>query len=100
MGALLGLGLKDIAQEVEKNDAANPSVQAVAHTIKHAEQNGGCAWDGNLPSGAGRPRHTSNKLDKAILALVYKKRGSLKVTAGYVRKVLKEARRVSERTTT
>jgi hypothetical protein len=97
MGFLAGSCLKDIADDVEKTDGSNPSTQAVADTIALAKANGGSKWNGEVHGGAGRPRETSSKLDKAITKLVFQKRGSIKVTASVVRKLVVGARKMSLR---
>lgn len=98
MGFLVSLTLNDIADKVSKDKKSIPSVQTVSNTIEHAKTHGGSKWDGVLDSDAGRPRKTDTALDKQILSLVFQKRGSAKVTAAYVRKVLKSARKVALRT--
>ena len=98
MGFLAGMTQPEIAEEVHKRDGSSPSVQAVSDNIAHAQANGGAMWSGQLESGSGRPRETTTKLDKAITKFVFKRRGSIKVTATVVRRFVKESRRVSVRT--
>ena len=96
--SLAGYTLEDIAAEIRKPGGCNASQQAIAATISMAEQNGGVEWDGEHHSGAGRPRAIVESLDKDILSLVYKHRGSCIVTAPFVRRMVKSAKAVSLRT--
>ena len=98
MGFLTGMTQPEIAAEVQKTDGSNPTAQAVSDTISHAQANGGAMWNGQLQSGAGRPRESTTKLDKAITKFVFKRRGSIKVTATVVRRFVKESRGLSVRT--
>ena len=75
-----GVTNTDIASAVVKPGGGSPSLTVVADTIAYASKNGGRRWDGILPSGAGRPRSTTGTLDKAIQRVVFKRRGSVKVT--------------------
>lgn len=98
MGSVVGMTLTDIASKVQKDDGSHPSINVVKDTIAKAEANGGSAWDGVRTQGAGRPRETPSHLDKEISTLVNKNRGSAQVTASYVRKVIKVARKTTVRT--
>lgn len=98
MGFLAQMTLQEISEKVPKSDGSNPSVQTVSETIEQAKANGGSKWNGVLSSGAGRPRETQTRLDKQIEALVYKMRGSVKVTGTYVQRVIRAARKVALRT--
>ena len=98
MGALAGMSMTEIASKVQKSDGTTPSVNVVKSTIEQAEANGGSAWDGVPGGNAGRPRETRSGLDKDIGKLVNRKRGSAQVTATYVQKVIKAARKTSIRT--
>ena len=95
---LAGSTYQEIADEVEKADGAHPCQQTVADTIRRVEKNGGLAFDGERAPQAGRPRHTDSALDRQILRLVFKHGGRAVVTARYVQKVIKAARKVSIRT--
>jgi hypothetical protein len=97
MGFLAGSSLQDIADDVEKQDGSHPSTQAVSDTIALAKANGGSKWNGEVHGDAGRPRETSSKLDQAIRKLVFQKRGSIKVTAKVVRKLVVGASKLSLR---
>ena len=98
MAFSVGMNLNEIADDVQKADGTHPSVQAVADTVQYAEDRGGKLWDGEIHGDAGRPRETTSALDNKIIGIVFKKRGSIRVTAGYVQRVVKEARGVSTRT--
>ena len=98
MGFLCGMSLTEIRDEVEKSNGGHPSLQAVSNTIDLAREMGGALWDGQIQGAAGRPRETSSGLDKSMVRLVFKMRGRAVVTASYVRKHLREARKLSDRT--
>ena len=59
-------------------------------------------WDGQSGSSTspdvGRPRSTTDALDKAILKLVFKHRGRVVVTVQYIQKMVRAAWKVSART--
>ena len=96
---LAGYTYREIADEVEKPDGSHPCKTSVASVVQQATQLGGMGWDGETANGnAGRPRRTTNALDKAIVKLVFKHRGRAKVTVDYIRQMIKAARKVSERT--
>ena len=64
---IAGYTYREIADEVEKADGTHPCHASVASVVEQAEQLGGMSWSGQPAHGeAGRPRHTSNALDKAI----------------------------------
>ena len=73
-----GVTNTDIASAVVKPGGGSPNL--IADTIAYASKNGGRRWDGTLPSGAGRPRSTIGTLDKETQRVVFKRRGSVKVT--------------------
>ena len=96
---LAGWTYEQVADHVVKEDGTHPVQQSIASVAQRAADGGGLQWDGKSTStGVGKPRSTSNALDKAIVKLVFKKRGSTVVTAKYVRKTLKAARKVALRT--
>ena len=103
-GAIYGLLLAgwtyiEIAEEIEKPDGTHPSKQAVARVAAQVQALGGVSWDGgSAPSLAGRPRSTTNALDKQIVKLVFKHRGRAMVTVRFVQKMCKAARKLSSRT--
>jgi transposase len=96
--SLAGYSVKEIADEIEKPGGCRPSKSTIFETIATARKSGGLGWDGVVVSNAGRPRKTEDALNKDIVKLVFKNRGSLVVTAKFVRKMLKAARTVSVRT--
>ena len=96
--SLAGLSMTAVHQMVEKPGGGSPSKGAIKDVIDMANANGGKRWDGEVHSDAGRPRSTTPALDKAIVKLVFKYRGSTKVTARFIRKTLRAARKVSLRT--
>ena len=87
-----GVTNTDIASAIVKPGGGSPSLTVVADTIAYASKNGGRRWDGTMPSGVGRPRSTTGQ------RVVFKRRGSVKVTSAYIRKILPAARKVSLRT--
>jgi hypothetical protein len=99
---LAGWTYNEIAEEMEKPDGTQPTQQAIAGVAKQLQTRGGMAWDGEASSSTtdtvGRPRITKDALDKAIRKVVFKFRGSKKVTVSFIQKVLKAARKVSCRT--
>ena len=96
---LAGWSLTEVANEVEKPDGTHPCQQAIAKVAAQIKARGGLMWNGLADSSyAGRPRLTDTALDKAIVKLVFKKRGSAIVNVKYVQKVIKAARKVSART--
>ena len=95
---LAGCAPKAIVDEVEKEDGAPPSQQAVTGAIRQAEMHGGMSWDGEAAPMTGRPPATSVALDKQILRLVFKHRGRAVVTTKFVKKKIPSARKVSART--
>ena len=97
--ALAGWSLQDIADKVVKPDGARPCKQSVSDVIKQAKENGGMKWDGQPDTtNRGRPRATTTALDRAILKVVFRRRGSAVVTVNYIKKVLRAARKVSSKT--
>ena len=103
-GAIYGLhiagwSLAEIAEEVPKADGSTACQQAVQATIMTAKAQGGYLSSGESGAhSAGRPRATTNALDKQIQRIVFKHRGRAMVTSNFIRKVLPAARRVSLRT--
>ena len=95
---LMGATLSHIASIARKSDGTPPSQQCVSERIGLCERRGGVKWDGDAGALArsGRPRETSEALDKAIVRLVHKHRGSVKVTVGFVKKHILKARGLSD----
>ena len=63
---LAGYSVDDIADEVEKPDGSQPSPSAVRQSLQLSEEEGGMAWDGVAQTGGGRPKKTTDALDRAI----------------------------------
>ena len=95
---LAGYTYQEIAEEVTKSDGERPCHQSVASVIETAEACGGLRWDGEHAQGAGRPRITTDALDKKILSLVFRFRGRAVVTVNFVKKHLLAARKLSDKT--
>ena len=97
---LAGYTYQEIAEEVEKPDGTNPCQQTVAGVVEQAQQQGGLLWDGehSTSGGPGRPRITTDALDKKIVELVFKHRGSALVTIEFIKKKIKAARNMASRT--
>ena len=97
---LAGYTYQEIADEVEKADGTNPCQQSVASVISQAKSHGGLQWDGeaeykSASSSVGRPRETTQKLDRQILQLVFKHRGKALVTVAFIKKMIRAARKHS-----
>ena len=96
---LAGYTLSEIAQEIEKPDGSNPCYQSIATLVDQAQSHGIFQWSGDGEKvNAGRPRITTDALDRAIEKEVFKNRGSAKVTVDHIRKVVKGARKISKST--
>ena len=101
-GAVYGMHLADasldtIAKAMRKPDGTKLSQQGVWHCIQLCDENGGVKWDGVVETG-GRSRETTDKMDKALVDLVFKHRGSAIVTIPFLKKKLPEWRAVSHKT--
>ena len=86
----------EISRIVKKEDGSHPSVHGVADAMQKLTANP--SWTGERCSGSGRPRITSWALDQKIIRTVFRRRGSTKVTVAYLKKVIPEARSVSDST--
>jgi hypothetical protein len=95
---LAGYTYQEIADEVTKPDGEHLCQQSVASVVESAKACGGLEWDGEQALGAGRPRCTSDALDKQILRLVFKYRGKAVVTVNFIKKHIMAARKLSDRT--
>lgn len=95
---LAGYTYQEIADEVTKTDGEHPCQQSVVSVIEKAQACGGLEWDGEQAQGAGRPRVTSDELDKKILRLVFRFRGKTVVTVKFLKKHIVAARKLSDRT--
>ena len=94
-----GWSYRDILNEIEKPDESHPCIGTIGCVVKKAEAAGSFLWDGcDDKTSTGRPRSTSTALDKAIVKLVFKHRGSAKVTVAFIRKTLRAARGLATRT--
>lgn len=94
---LAGMSYMDISGEVTKPDGNNLTPGGAQYVVNKVGEEGGLLSTGQRPvsDGRGRPRHTETALDKAIVKLVFKMRGSAMVTVNYCKKVLKPARKLS-----
>ena len=72
---MAGYSVDDIADEVEKPDGSQPSPVAVRQSLQLPQEEGGMAWDGVAQTGGGRPKKTTDALDRAIHRRVFKHRG-------------------------
>ena len=88
-----GLGPAQIARVVTKSDGTFPSDAAVAEVLRKLVADP--AWRGERKQGSGRPRATSRRLDKQIVKEVFRARGTIRVTVGYLQKKFPDARGVS-----
>ena len=98
LALVAGWSATDIAEVVVKSDGSVPTIRAIIQATQLAEAGGGLKWDGLVSGSTGRPRETSDALDKAILKMVFKYRGRAVVTTKFIQNSLKEARGVSART--
>ena len=73
---LAGYSVGDIVDEVAKRDGSQPSPTAVRQSLEVSQEIGGMAWDGVVETGAGRPKKTTHALDRDIVRLVFKHRGT------------------------
>ena len=93
---LKGAGVAEIIDKVKKPDGSSPCRFAVEDVIKKCKKATKTS-DPRKPSNAGRPRGTTTALDRKIIGVVFKYRGKACVTTKFIRKLLKEARKVSLR---
>ena len=97
--AIAGFTLMEIQEEVRKPDGTAPCLQSISDTVARSTSQGGFDWDGESSSTSrGRPRVTTTSLDKKIVKFVFQHRGRARVTASFVKKKLKETRKLSTRT--
>ncbi len=83
-------------QAVEKKDGTNPTLKSVDEVLAKKADNP--EWRGEDSSAGGRPRSLTRQQAKELVDLVFKERGSAKVTVPYCRKWLPFLRRVSPET--
>ena len=93
--ALCGEGIKprDVVKKVIKTDGKRPTPRAVRDCVKAHEANP--KWRGEHPAGPGRKRLIDDKLQKRIVALVFKERGSAVVTTKYLKRKIPAIRRMN-----
>ena len=98
--AVAGYTLDQIQDEIVKSDGATPCLQTISGTIERCYAEGGIKWNGDVSAHAdpGRSRVTTSLLDDKIKKFVFKHRGRAKVTVAFVKKKLKEARKLNTRT--
>ena len=91
---LAGAKHEDIRRAVVKKDGAVPRVAAIAKVIekKKAEPE----WQGEESENRGRPEVLSGKMKKDLVKLVFKARGSVKVTIAYCKKQLPALKKVDD----
>ena len=95
---LAGYTYQEIADEVVKTDGEHPCQQSIASVVETAQGYGGLQWDGEHAQGAGRPRITTDEIDKKILRLVFRFRGRTVVTVKFIKKNIVAARKLSDKT--
>ena len=96
---LAGWSYEDIADKIVKADGSHPCQQSVADNVDYCESHGGLKWNGEVDtSGRGRPRKTTTALDRKIVKLVFRYRGSAKITVDFLRKKIPSAKKISKRT--
>lgn len=89
-----GFGPKEIAKKVRKKNKQPPTIRAVRDTV--AKSNANPSWRGeNGPGGPGRPSLLPKALQKKLVALVFKERGSTVVTISYCQQRLPPLRKFS-----
>ena len=86
-----GVGPAEIARIITKVDGHHPSQPSVSDAAEKLREDP--SWRGERQSGSGRPRATSPALDKAIVDIFFRHRGSAKVTVAFIKKRIVAARR-------
>ena len=87
----------DIAKKVKKTDGTSPSVQTVDSVLQRFKQEP--EWDGREERTAGgRPPHLTPKQIASIRKILLRDVGKHVVSATYVKRILRELRRVPDRT--
>ena len=86
-----GVGPAEIARIITKLDGHHPSQPSVSDAAEKLREDP--SWRGERQSGSGRPRATSPALDKAIVDIFFRHRGSAKVTVAFIKKRIVAARR-------
>ena len=92
---LCGEGVKprDVVKKVKKTNGKPPTPRAVRDVVKAHKANP--EWRGEHPGGPGRKRLIDDKLQKRIVALVFKQRGSAAVTIKYLKRIIPALRRIN-----
>ena len=90
------LSATKIRKIVRKSDGSPISVQGVADVMAKLESDP--SWRGERAEGAGRRRETSKRQDKAIVNLVYKKRGTAKLTVALLKRRIPSLKSVCDET--
>ena len=97
--AVAGWKAPSIAPKLRKTDGTAPTPRSVNDVLAQLGADGP-PWDDapKAPHPGGVPRSTTPALDKKIRNLVFKSRGTVKVTVPVIKKKLKAARAVCDRT--
>ena len=93
-----GWSTRAIMKVVRKTDGTAPTQQAVAGAIASGKKKGARKWSCEEEHAGGRPLKTSRSLDKKIKNLVFRHRGKIVVTVAFIRKRIREARKITRRT--
>ena len=95
---MAGWSTRAIMKVVRKTDGTAPTQQAVAGAIASGKKKGARKWSCEEEHAGGRPLKTSRSLDKKIKNLVFRHRGKIVVTVAFIRKRIREARKITRRT--
>jgi hypothetical protein len=95
---MAGATLEGITDAVRKPDGSALTQQGAWHCIGLCKANGGARWDGDAQNPGRRPRKTTVAMDKALVSIISKHRGSALVTVAFVKKMLPQWRAVSNTT--
>ena len=85
-----GVGPAEIARIITKLAGPHPSQRSVSDAAEKLREDP--SWRGERQSASGRPHATSPALDKAIVDIVFRHRGSAKVTVAFIKKSIVAAR--------
>lgn len=88
-----GLGPLQISRLVKRADGTTFSDTAISNAMEKLQNNK--KWRGEQEPRTGRPRKTTEALDRKIVATVKKLRGKRVVTCNYLRKVYPQLKQVS-----
>ena len=96
---LAGATLPDIEATLTKPDGTTLSQPGAWNCIQMCEENGGVKWDGVVNHDSdGRPRDSTPAMDRALIKLVFKHRGSVIVTTAFLKQQLPAWRQLCDRT--